>query len=393
METIVLLHFRLQRYCGVKYALKQKKRISIKKAGFQRFTEAIMVRVAIPTLLQPAIMVRVAIPTLLQPILDSEDILAAIDSDGSNGSEDSSFEESSEASEADSSASPSDNGTADDEEVVGPTDAWVLKHKFDSADELAKHIPDKVSYYKRQVNLSPKYGTVRNYECRVHNCGYKLRVKENHFIIESFGKHVGPHDNTNNRRGLTQEQRDFVDNDCLSLGVSGSKGILSRMNASNIPLPSKNSLRSYVNYTKGKKYGNTSSVTLNDLESFAQEHLVDIEEDKDKVFALHTEFNASNKSFRIVLSTHRLLDSIPTVVRWHCDATYKLVYHGYPLLVGGYSDANNRFHVCTVALCSTEQQADFVPTFSCIKGISKIILIIDRITVQNRTFHVLLTEK
>ena len=51
---------------------------------------------------------------------------------------------------------------------------------------------------------------------------------------------------------------------------------------------------------------------------------------------------------------------------WHSDATYKVTWHGYPLLVAGYTDRANHFHLAAVSLCSTEKSSDFAPLFQSI---------------------------
>lgn len=58
------------------------------------------------------------------------------------------------------------------------------------------------------------------------------------------------------------------------------------------------------------------------------------------------------------------MSSIPAdVYMWHSDATYKVTWHGYPLLVSGYTDRANHFHLAAVSLCSTEKSSDFAPLF------------------------------
>ena len=65
-----------------------------------------------------------------------------------------------------------------------------------------------------------------------------------------------------------------------------------------------------------------------------------------------------------MFTTNRLLCSIPAdTYTWHSDATYKVTWHGYPLLVAGYTDRANHFHLAALSLCSTEKATDFAPLF------------------------------
>ena len=67
------------------------------------------------------------------------------------------------------------------------------------------------------------------------------------------------------------------------------------------------------------------------------------------------------------ITTNRLLRSIPSdAYAWHSDATYKVTWHGYPLLVTRYTDRANHFHLAAVSLCSTEKASDFAPLFQSI---------------------------
>jgi hypothetical protein len=47
----------------------------------------------------------------------------------------------------------------------------------------------------------------------------------------------------------------------------------------------------------------------------------------------------------------------------HADATYKLIWQGYPVLVVGTTDKIRQFHPFGLCICSNEQTADFVFLF------------------------------
>jgi MULE transposase domain/SWIM zinc finger len=51
----------------------------------------------------------------------------------------------------------------------------------------------------------------------------------------------------------------------------------------------------------------------------------------------------------------------------HIDATYKLLWHGYPVLVAGFSDLNAVFHPTHVAVCKSEATEDFKFMFTAMK--------------------------
>ena len=49
------------------------------------------------------------------------------------------------------------------------------------------------------------------------------------------------------------------------------------------------------------------------------------------------------------------------------DATYKLVFEGFPVMTVGTVDKNKSFHPFGLAVCSDEQQDDFRFLFNSIK--------------------------
>jgi hypothetical protein len=57
----------------------------------------------------------------------------------------------------------------------------------------------------------------------------------------------------------------------------------------------------------------------------------------------------------------------------HADATYKLIWQGYPVLVVGTTDKIIQFHPFGLCICSNEQTADFVFLFEALKlGTAKV---------------------
>lgn len=62
--------------------------------------------------------------------------------------------------------------------------------------------------------------------------------------------------------------------------------------------------------------------------------------------------NSSNFHLRIFISTKRLLKLASFFKHIHADATYKLVYQGYPILLAGVTDVAKSFLPSGVALSS-----------------------------------------
>lgn len=51
----------------------------------------------------------------------------------------------------------------------------------------------------------------------------------------------------------------------------------------------------------------------------------------------------------------------------HCDATYKLVWNGFPVLLVGTTDLYRSFHIFGLAVCTNETETDFRFVFESLK--------------------------
>ncbi len=73
--------------------------------------------------------------------------------------------------------------------------------------------------------------------------------------------------------------------------------------------------------------------------------------------------------FRIVLTSKQLLEhaSGAEVRQIQADATYKLIWQGFPVLIFGFSNANKRFHPLSIAISSHEAEDDFRFAFQALK--------------------------
>ncbi|CAF3299791.1 unnamed protein product, partial [Rotaria sp. Silwood2] len=84
------------------------------------------------------------------------------------------------------------------------------------------------------------------------------------------------------------------------------------------------------------------------------------------------EDNDGNK-FRIFISSVRLLNIASISSHINAEATYKLIWQGYPVLIIGTTDLNKVFHPFGLSICSNEKTKDFQFIFNSIQiGMQKI---------------------
>lgn len=72
-------------------------------------------------------------------------------------------------------------------------------------------------------------------------------------------------------------------------------------------------------------------------------------------------------SFRFACSTPLLLKTLMTQKTICIDATYKINWLGFPLMILGTVDRTKRFHPLVYACCSHERTVDYQFIFSCVK--------------------------
>lgn len=70
----------------------------------------------------------------------------------------------------------------------------------------------------------------------------------------------------------------------------------------------------------------------------------------------------------------------------HADATYKLIWQGFPVLVCGTTDMGRHFHPFGVGVCVNERQEDFKFIFQTIKDSAR------RIFNTELNFEVLISD-
>ncbi len=60
--------------------------------------------------------------------------------------------------------------------------------------------------------------------------------------------------------------------------------------------------------------------------------------------------------FRFFVTTKRLLFNATISNKSHADATYKLIWQGFPCLIIGTTDMIRQFHPYGFAVCSNEKE-------------------------------------
>uniref|UniRef100_A0A914WTS7 MULE transposase domain-containing protein n=1 Tax=Plectus sambesii TaxID=2011161 RepID=A0A914WTS7_9BILA len=180
------------------------------------------------------------------------------------------------------------------------------------------------------------------------------------------------HDGLPTDRGLSDEQKESV-GDIFASGIQRPKLVLNELRRRGIPEPKITRLKAYLTALRQKKYG-SSRATFGELYQWCIERS-EIPEDMDMPFVQQI-FDESEDTpkIRILFTTKRLISLTSLTSNMHTDATYKLNWNGYPVIVTGCTDKSGRFHPFCLAITTAETETDFAFIFLTIKSLATQLL-------------------
>lgn len=127
-----------------------------------------------------------------------------------------------------------------------------------------------------------------------------------------------------------------------------------------LPVPKLYTIKFQIAKYKKEKYGPTS-ISMSELRELLNQY-TDIPDADEKPYVLH-DINADAEHFRFFMTTKSLISNAAQAVSINADATYKLMWQGFPCLIVGTTDASKKFHIIGVSVCTSETEADFVFLF------------------------------
>lgn len=148
------------------------------------------------------------------------------------------------------------------------------------------------------------------------------------------------------------------------------KSILYRLVKKGFVPPTKAKLTTFLTKLRKEKFGSeklhfgtlekwlneSSALPINDNDPFIVNHEVHVNEE-----------NVENSTFRFFVSTKLLLHNAINATKIHTDATYKLVWQGFPILIVGTTDSNRKFHPFGASVSTNERAENFSFMYRCVK--------------------------
>ena len=141
-------------------------------------------------------------------------------------------------------------------------------------------------------------------------------------------------------RGLTVEQTKEIEDEFLKGNRSVRQIIISRKKNNQEEIQ-KNKIK-YCLEKLRRKHSAQPIISIGELKNYTERSLPNENDDIDIPRVFSSEFPTQNNhsKFRIFISTKRLLLEGQKSENLHIDATYKLLFNGYPVIVIGGSDKN-----------------------------------------------------
>ncbi len=205
-----------------------------------------------------------------------------------------------------------------------------------------------------------------------HNNSHKVS------LFKTSELHTCEENHPNQIAGVPLKSRPMLA-DYVSCGVKPKK-ILEKLRESNLPVPKYGALCNFIRYNIRNNKFNQTTISLGQLEQWCIDNSEKIPDDEDEPFVIdftthyeEEEFDDNDdvnddtndddfydkNYFRFFLTTKRLIKIAAESKNMHADATYKLIWQGFPVLIPGTTDANRKFHPFGLAVCTCEKQKDF----------------------------------
>lgn len=255
------------------------------------------------------------------------------------------------------------------------TKNWVMFKKFENA-KLAEEFVEEEHKWSFFYSHVTEQGEKRTYRCnRVKARGVQCEAAisllylvdgDEVVMFKTNADHNCDSILTKSIKPLGIEFKEL-----FNMGLK-TKAIIEQLAANNSDIiPNTIQINNLIKKYRVEKYG-TPSISMGELESWLK-HYSTVPEDEIEPFVLNYKIDEEENSFKFFITSKELLKNALDCVTIHCDATYKIIWQGFPVLVVGTSDFDRHFHIFGISVSCTEQTEDFEFLFNSLKeGVVKI---------------------
>lgn len=229
---------------------------------------------------------------------------------------------------------------------------YLLQQKFQNMEEALLHLRDldncRWTYRTKTIT---SFGSKAYYFCKTVRgakcpCVVYLETLSSKVLLF---KTIDDHDHStvdnDKKYGIPEKTKSEIKR-LFESDIRQPQLILNHLASHGFEQPSRIQLKNYLSSYKRKKFGNFS-ISLGELINWCRERSSEVT-DLDSFVVTNHFIDHNDESgistVRIFCTTKRLLDLTKHVNHLASDATYKLNWQGYPVLVVGSTDAKKAFH-------------------------------------------------
>ncbi|XP_077289789.1 uncharacterized protein LOC143913700 [Arctopsyche grandis] len=271
--------------------------------------------------------------------------------------------------------SESEEGTFPNRRKAQVKRSWIRTKQFNTA-ELAENYVNNLKTWKKTTTYKTSTGNKITYRCsagqyRRSECpaGIYLFYHAESSVVSLYETKNEHSNHADTNRGLSMSARKIV---CQMFddGIKKPNAIIASFQDRGLPEPDKTKLYNFLAKLRHEKL-ETPTISVTDVFNWCNARMgVPVEDDKPFVLGINLvvdDLDDERQDLKFVISTKRLLQLVNKNEGFQMDATFKLTWQGYPVLIVGSSDMNQVFHPYAIAVCSNETESDFAFIFSSIK--------------------------
>jgi hypothetical protein len=278
---------------------------------------------------------------------------------------------------------------------------WYSDRIFKNKEEVLKFVESENNWSYHYTNKTTE-GNKRYYRCnkvkaRGNQCDAKIHLlfdstSDDVVLFRTHTAHTHQNLPTTSYGKLSTELKEEIKN-LVDLKTKPKAIMLVLQDKYKKKVITKSKLKNFIAQYKKEKYGPTvislgeleqwsidsSAIPDQEDEAFVVNHKIVYEDDYDEEMDEEDEETESDdedtdeNSFYIFISTKRLLKLASNSTKIHADATYKLIWQGFPVLIVGTTDLDRHFHPFGLAICSNETTTAFTFIFqSLLIGLTKL---------------------
>ena len=253
---------------------------------------------------------------------------------------------------------------------------YIFVKKFTNADEAESFVQAE-NTWSVTVSHDTEEGNKKFYRCRKVKFRGPQCAASIYLLFEANSSEVllyrtdSDHDHESiataeTRHGICQETKEEI-NKLFALHLKPKAILNSLKKIQGMKLPSKKQLNNYLSDRRRVVYG-SPSISLGELQAWLIENSkIPFDEHEPYVIAYHV-YEGETPTFRFAISTKSLLKLTTLATNIHADATYKLIWQGFPVLLVGTTDKTKKFHPICIAVTTNERKQDFEMLFKALRN-------------------------